>query len=147
MSDLNNVCLIGRVTRNVEIQYTAKRSPIYCFSITNNRNKQVNNAWKRVPHFFNFRLLGKRREGVSSWLVKGQLVSIPGRLEQDRWEWDGKKRSCLKIAMSEIQPVWPRHAELHEQSPKGDTYNPDDETEGGSTPERMAEGPVGEGGQ
>jgi single-strand DNA-binding protein len=145
MSDLNNVCLIGRVTRNVEIQYTAKGIPIYCFSIANNLNKQVNNAWERVPNFFNFRLLGKRWEGISSWLIKGQLVSIQGRLEQDRWERDGKQRSCVKIAVMEIQPLWPNH---RDQNPEGqEALIPADETEGGSSLETAEEGPIGEGEQ
>jgi single-strand DNA-binding protein len=131
----------------VEIQYTAKGTPIYCFSIANNLNKQVNNAWERVPSFFNFRLLGKRWEGVSSWLVKGRLVSIQGQLEQDRWERDGKKRSCLKIAVNEIQPLWPGHADHQTKNPEGEEFIPDGESEGGSSPETGAEGPVGEEGQ
>jgi single-strand DNA-binding protein len=130
----------------VEIQYTAKGTPVYCFSIANNRAKQVNNAWKRVPNFFNFRLLGKRWEGISSWLVKGRLVSIQGQLEQDRWERDGKKRSCLKIAVHEIQPLWPGNTK-HTQNPEGDGNILDGETEGGSSPGTEAEGPAGEEGQ
>jgi single-strand DNA-binding protein len=130
----------------VEIQYTAKGIPVYCFSIANNRNKQVNNTWERVSHFFSFRLLGKRWEGISSWLIKGQLVSIQGQLEQDRWGRDGKKRSCLKIAVHEIQPLWPVNTG-HAQNPEGEAYIPDDEIEGDGNPELLAKGPLGEGEQ
>lgn len=145
MSDLNHVCLIGRVTKNVEIQYTAKGIPIYCFSIANNFNKLTDDKWVRIPHFFNFRLLGKKWEGISSWLVKGQLVSIQGRLEQDRWEREGKPRSCLKIAIMEIQPLWPLRGDDHAQDPEGEAYPSDDETALDGGLEAMAEAPLAEG--
>jgi single-strand DNA-binding protein len=129
----------------VEIQYTAKGIPIYCFSIANNLNKPVNNAWERVPNFFNFRLLGKRWEGISSWLTKGRLVSIRGQLEQDRWERDGRKRSCLKVAVSEIQPLWPGHTDHGDQNSEGEALIPEDETASNGSREIMAEGLFGEG--
>jgi single-strand DNA-binding protein len=89
----------------VEIQYTAKGTPIYCFSIANNLSRFVNESWVKEPNFFYFRLLGKRWEGISTWLIKGQLVSILGELEQNRWEKDGKQRSYLKVAIKDIQPL------------------------------------------
>jgi single-strand DNA-binding protein len=144
MSDLNNVCLIGRVTKDVEIQYTAKGIPIYCFSIANNLNKQVNNEWVRVPSFFHFRLLGKRWEGISSWLIKGLLVSIQGRLEQDRWERDGKQRSCLRIAVMEIQPLWTEHIHHDNQKTDGEEYIPVDESIRDSKDEPIVEAPLEE---
>jgi single-strand DNA-binding protein len=129
----------------VEIQYTAKGIPIYCFSIANNLNKKMNNTWERVPNYFNFRLLGKRWEGISPWLIKGQLVSIQGQLEQDRWERDGKQRSSMKITIMEIQPLWPCNANRQDQNPEGEELLPLDETEGDSNHEITMEEPVGEG--
>jgi single-strand DNA-binding protein len=147
MSDLNHVCLIGRVTKNVEIQYTARGIPIYCFSIANNLNKAADNQWVRVTSFFNFRLLGKRWEGILSWLIKGQLVSIEGRLEQDRWEREGKPRSYLKIAVTEIQPLWPERSNDHAQSQEREPGSPDDEIALESLPEDKTEVPPAEGEQ
>jgi single-strand DNA-binding protein len=144
MSDLNHVCLIVRVTKNVEIQYTAKGVPLYCFSIANNLNKQTDNKWAQVLSFFNFRLLGKQWEGISSWLIKGRLVSIEGRLEQDRWEREGKHRSCLKIAVTEIQPLWPGSGKDHAKSLEGEAYPSGDENALESLSEAMAEAPLAE---
>jgi single-strand DNA-binding protein len=115
MSDLNNVCLIGRVTQDVEIQYTAKGIPLYCFSIANNFSKQQHNEWVQVPSFFYFRLIGKRWEGIASRLLKDRLVSIQGCLKQDRWERDGKQQSCMKVIIREIQLLWPGHDQNSDQ--------------------------------
>jgi single-strand DNA-binding protein len=137
MPDLNNVCLIGRITKDAEIQYTAKGIPIYCFSIANNLTKKVNNEWVTVPNFFNFRLLGKRWEGISAWLTKGRLVSVQGQAEQEKWEQDGVKRSCLKISIREIQPLWADHH--HTQKTDGEGYTPEDETACGTETETIPE--------
>jgi single-strand DNA-binding protein len=128
----------------VEIQYTAKGIPVYCFSIANNLNKQVNKNLVRVPNYFNFRLLGKRWEGISSWLIKGRLVSMQGRLEQDRWEKDGNRRSCMKIAVVEIQPLWSGHINHHAPTQEGEAYIPGGETAGDNTPEITAGTPSAE---
>jgi len=103
MSDLNSVNLIGRLTKTAEVKYTANNIPICCFSVATNRIRLLNEARKKIPHYFNFRLLGDRWEGITPYLVKGKLVSIQGHLEQDRWERDGKQRSCLKIAVDDLQ--------------------------------------------
>jgi single-strand DNA-binding protein len=106
MSDLNSVCLVGRITRDVEKHYTARERPVYCFSIASNRQRIINKEWKRVPHYFDFHLLGEKWEGISCWLLKGQLVAIQGHLEQVWWGKVGKKQSGLKIVIEKINPLW-----------------------------------------
>jgi single-strand DNA-binding protein len=128
----------------VEIQYTAKGIPIYCFSIANNRKKMVNNKWVRVPSYFNFRLLGKRWERISSRFIKGQPVSIQGRLEQDSWEQDGKQRSRIKVTVTEIQSLWPCPTQHNAQSPEGEEYIPGDERAYDSEAESIPEVPLEE---
>jgi single-strand DNA-binding protein len=103
MSDLNSVNLIGRLTKAAEVKYTANNIPICCFSIATNRIRSFNETRKTILYYFNFRLLGDRWERITPYLIKGKLVSIQGHLEQDRWEKDGKQRSCLKIAIDDLQ--------------------------------------------
>jgi single-strand DNA-binding protein len=105
MSDLNSVNLIGRLTKTAEVKYTANNIPICCFSIATNRIRSFNETKKTRVYYFNFRLLGDRWEGITPYLIKGKLVAIQGHLEQDRWEKDGKQRSCIKIAVDDLQPL------------------------------------------
>jgi single-strand DNA-binding protein len=102
MSELNHVILIGRVTKDAEAGYTVNKVPVYRFTIAHNRRRKENEKWAEYPHFFNFRLYGKKWEGIRAYLTGGTLVSIEGHLEQDRWEEEGKTRSSLKIAVDYI---------------------------------------------
>jgi single-strand DNA-binding protein len=103
MSDLNVVCLIGRLTRNAELGI-AGNDTFYCaFSIATRRFRQADGEWTEIPHYFDFRLFGEKWRGLGERLKKGCMVSIQGHLEQDKWEQDGKKRSGLKIAVERIR--------------------------------------------
>jgi single-stranded DNA-binding protein len=55
------------------------------------------------------------------------LVLIQGCLEQERWERDGKQRSCISISIRKIQPLWPGHNHRHDQSAEGVAYVGDGE--------------------
>ena len=103
MSDLNVVCLIGRLTKNAELGIAGNNSPYCAFSIAVHLFRQVDGEWAETPHYFHFRLFGEKWQGIGERLKKGCLVSIQGRLEQDRWEQDGKKRSSLKVAVDHIR--------------------------------------------
>jgi single-strand DNA-binding protein len=103
MSDLNIICLIGRVTKNAELGITGNNTPSCAFSIAVHRSRQVDGEWVETPHYVDFRLFGEKWRSIGECLKKGCLVSVQGHLEQDRWELDGKKRSSLKIAAERIR--------------------------------------------
>jgi single-strand DNA-binding protein len=102
MSDLNVVCLIGRLTGDAELGITGNNTPYCAFSVATRRSRITDGEWGETPHYFNFRLFGGKWRGIGERLKKGCLVSIQGRLEQDKWERDGKKHSALKIAVEYV---------------------------------------------
>jgi single-strand DNA-binding protein len=103
MSDLNIVCLIGRVTKNAELGMAGNAMPFCAFSIATHRSRQVDGEWEETAHYIYFRLFGEKWRGIGDRLKKGCLVSIQGHIEQDTWEQDSKKRSSLKIAADRIR--------------------------------------------
>jgi single-strand DNA-binding protein len=103
MSDLNVVCLVGRVIKNAVSGVSGNDTPFWAFSIAVHRSRQVDGEWEETPHYVDFRLFGEKWRGIGERLQKGSLVSIQGYLEQDKWEQDGKKRSALKIAVDRIR--------------------------------------------
>jgi single-strand DNA-binding protein len=105
MSDLNHVSLVGRVTRDTELKYTANGTPMCYFGVAVNRTKKVNDEWQQIPSFFNFNIFGKKAEGVYKYLVKGQSISLEGHLEEDRWSKDGVNHSKMVVAVDKIQVV------------------------------------------
>jgi single-strand DNA-binding protein len=103
MSELNIVCLIGRLTKNAELGVTGNNTPFCAFSIATHFSRLTDGEWVEVAHYFPFRLFGEKWRGIGEHLHKGCLVSIQGRLEQDKWEQDGKKHSGMKIAVDRIR--------------------------------------------
>ena len=105
MTDINVVVLAGRLTRDSELKKTDSGFAICNFSLAVNGSKKNGDAWEDVAHFFDLTLLGKRGEALTQYLNKGQQIVVQGKLQQDRWEKDGQKRSRVKILVNDIQLV------------------------------------------
>jgi single-strand DNA-binding protein len=113
MSDLNVVCLVGRLpsrwlpsrwlARNAELGVAGNNTPFCAFSVATHVSRLTDGEWVETTHYFPFRLFGGKWQGIGERLHKGCLVSIQGRLEQDKWEQDGKKHSGIQIAVDRIR--------------------------------------------
>ena len=103
MTDLNNVFLIGRLTRDMEIRYSNGGMPIGRFSLAVNRSKKTGDKWEDEANFFDCTLFGKTADTMNQYLTKGKQVAVSGELRQSRWEQDGQNRSRVEIAVNNIQ--------------------------------------------
>jgi single-strand DNA-binding protein len=114
MVDLNHVVLIGRLTRDSELKYTANGQAVCKFSIACNRRKKSGDQWVDEANFFDIVLWGRQGESLNQYLVKGKMIGVDGELRQDRWEQDGQNRSKVEIVANNVQ--------LLGGSPGGGTY-------------------------
>jgi len=103
MVDVNHVVLIGRLTRDAELKYTASGQAVCKFSIAVNRRRKTGDQWVDEPNFFDIVLWGKQGETLNQYLVKGKQVGVDGELRQDRWEQDGQNRSKVEIVANNLQ--------------------------------------------
>jgi len=103
MADINHVVLIGRLTRDAELKYTAGGQAVCKFSIAVNRRKKNGDQWEDEANFFDIVLWGKQGESLQSYLLKGKMIGVDGELRQDRWQQDGQNRSKVEIIASYIQ--------------------------------------------
>jgi single-strand DNA-binding protein len=103
MVDVNHVILIGRLTRNADLKYTAGGQAVDKFSIAVNRRKRQGDDWVDEPNFFDVVVWGKQAETLHQYLVKGKMIAIDGELRQDRWQQDGQNRSKVEIIANIIQ--------------------------------------------
>jgi single-strand DNA-binding protein len=103
MVDLNHVVLIGRLTRDAELKYTANGQAVCKFSIAVNRRKKNGDQWEDEANFFDIVLWGRQGESLNQYLVKGKMVGIDGELRQDRWQQDGQNRSKVEIIANNLQ--------------------------------------------
>lgn len=105
MNDLNNVNLIGRLTRDAELRYSSGGMGICKFSIAVNRSVKKNDKWQDEASFFDCTVFGKTAENISQFLTKGQQVCISGELVQNRWEHEGKQMSRVEINVNHVQLI------------------------------------------
>ena len=103
MADINHVVLIGRLTRDAELKYTAAGQAVCKFSIAVNRRRKTGDQWVDEPNFFDIVLWGRQGETLNQYLVKGKQVGVDGELRQDRWEQDGQNRSRVEIVANNLQ--------------------------------------------
>lgn len=101
--DINQVILVGRVTRDAELRYTASGSALCAFAIAVNRRVKKGEQWLDEASFFDLTLWDKQAENLNKYLVKGTQVAVQGELRQDRWEKDGQKMSKVQVFVSNLQ--------------------------------------------
>ena len=133
MADINQVVLVGRLTRDVELKYTNTGFAIANLSLAVNRRVKRDDSWQEEGNFFNCVLIGKRAEALAQYLVKGKQIGIQGELRQDRWEQDGQPRSRVEIFVNDIQLLGGRSAEPGSRTNSGQ-YNTG-QSEQNSSPE------------
>ncbi|MDR0387534.1 MAG: single-stranded DNA-binding protein [Treponema sp.] len=103
MADINHVVLVGRLTRDAELKYTAGGQAVCKFSVAINRRRKSGDQWVDEANFFDIVLWGRQGEALNQYLVKGKQVGVDGELRQDRWEQDGQNRSKVEIVANNIQ--------------------------------------------
>ena len=96
---INQVILLGRLTRDPEQRTTASGKNVVSFSIAVDRQSQDDQA-----DFFNITAWDKLGDLVMQYLSKGRRVLIQGRLRQDSWEDKdtGKRQSLIEVTASDV---------------------------------------------
>ena len=96
---INQVILMGRLTRDPEQRTTTTGKTIASFSIAVDRGGQDDQA-----DFFDVTAWEKLGDLVMQYLSKGRRVLVQGRLRQDSWDdkETGKKRSRVEITATDV---------------------------------------------
>jgi len=103
MADINHVVLVGRLTRDAELKYTAGGQAVCKFSVAVNRRRKNGDQWEDEANYFDVVLWGRQGESLNQYLIKGKSVGVEGELRQDRWQQDGQNRSKVEIVANNIQ--------------------------------------------
>ena len=82
---INNVVLVGRMTRDAELRYTPSNVAVATFSLAVNRNFKGANG-ERETDFINCVIWRQQAENLANWAKKGALVGITGRIQTRNYE-------------------------------------------------------------
>jgi len=96
---INQVILLGRLTRDPEQRTTTGGKTIASFSLAVDRGGDSDAA-----DFFEITAWEKLGELVIQYLAKGRRVLVQGRLRQDSWDdkETGKKRSRVEVTATDV---------------------------------------------
>ncbi|MDA8183026.1 MAG: single-stranded DNA-binding protein [Actinomycetota bacterium] len=107
MSNGNTVVLVGNVTRDPELRFTATGQATSTFGLAVNRrwqNRQTQ-EWEEATSFFDVVCWREMAENAAESLARGARVIVTGRLEQRSWETpEGDKRSKVEVVADELGP-------------------------------------------
>ena len=82
---INNVVLVGRMTRDADLQYTANNIAVATFNLAVNRDFKNQNG-EREADFINCVIWRQQAENLANWAKKGALVGITGRIQTRNYE-------------------------------------------------------------
>ena len=101
---LNEVKLIGNLTRDAELRYTPSGSAVTRFSIAvNDRFRDRSGQDQEKTHYVDVNVWRDLAEG-SAELAKGDPVFVIGRLVNDSWtDNDGNKRYTTRVEGSRVE--------------------------------------------
>lgn len=100
---MNTVILIGRLTSDPEVRYTDGEKPVCIASYSVAVNRDYTKDGNRPTDFFACKSFGRTGEFVEKYFKKGMKIVINGRLEQERWERDGKSNSRIVVNAGRVE--------------------------------------------
>lgn len=95
---MNLVVLIGRLTRDPELKFGQSGKAYSRFSLAVDRPFQKGEA-----DFINCVAFGKTAELIGEYLRKGRKVAINGRLQMNRYEVNGEKRTSYDVVVDAME--------------------------------------------
>lgn len=95
---MNLVVLIGRLTRDPELKFGQSGKAYSRFSLAVDRPFSKGEA-----DFINCVAFGKTAELIGEYLRKGKKVGVNGRLQMNRYEMNGEKRTTYDVLVDSVE--------------------------------------------
>lgn len=101
---MNQVELIGRLTKDIELRYTASQVAVARFSVAIDRGKDKDGNSKGAD-FPSCIAFGKTAEFLEKYVGKGNRLSIVGRIQTGSYEKDGVKHNTTDVIVDKVTPI------------------------------------------
>ncbi|MBI3922056.1 MAG: single-stranded DNA-binding protein [Armatimonadetes bacterium] len=100
---MNRIVLIGRLTRDPELRYTASGQAVATFTLAVDRRFK-NAQGEKETDFVRCVAWRQSAEFAANYLTKGRLTAVDGRLQiRDYTTQDGQKRSMTEVVAENLQ--------------------------------------------
>jgi single-strand DNA-binding protein len=94
---MNSLTVAGTLGKDSELKQLNSGDYICNFSIADSMGRDKGTIW------WNCTLFGKRAESLSSYLVKGQAVTVVGTVTEREWtDKEGNKRKSMDVRVNDV---------------------------------------------
>ena len=97
---MNNVSLVGRLTKDVELKHTNSQTAVATGTLAVNRQFKSANGEKEVD-FINIVAWRKTAEIIANYTSKGSQIGITGRIQTRNYEGNDGKRGYVTEVVAE----------------------------------------------
>lgn len=115
---INNVTLVGRITRDIELKRTQSNVSVTSFTLAVNRPFSKENETQ--ADFISCVAWEKQAEVLNDYAHKGSLIGLVGRIQVRVYEADGVTRTITEVVAQSVQLLEPKKEE-----PKRETFGKD----------------------
>lgn len=100
---VNQVTLMGNLTRDPELRQTPTGQSVCSFSLALNRSyKAADGEWQEATDYIDVVAWAGLGERVAQYLSKGRRCLVQGRLQSRSWEQEGQKRSKVEVLANDV---------------------------------------------
>ena len=112
---INNVTLIGHLTKDVELKYTPANQAVAQFTLAVNRTFKNANG-ERESDFINCVIWRKSAENFANFVKKGALIGITGRIQTRNYEnQQGQRVYITEVIAENFQMLESRNQQQGQQ--------------------------------
>lgn len=99
---MNQVSLMGRITKDLELKYGASGAAFLGFTLAVNRSFTKAGEEKQSD-FIMCKAFGKTAENMQKFFSKGNLVIVFGRIQSGSYDKDGQKVYTTEVMVNEFE--------------------------------------------
>ena len=105
---INNVVLVGRLTKDADLRYTSGGQAVATFNLAVNRNFK-NGEGEREADFVNCVIWRKPAETLANYAKKGTLIGVVGRIQTRNYEnQQGQRVYVTEVVCDNFQLLEPK---------------------------------------
>lgn len=107
---MNSICLVGRITKDVDLRYTPSNVAVATFTLAVNRTFKNENG-EREADFINCVMWRQQAENLASWAKKGALIGITGRIQTRSYDnQQGQRVYVTEVVAEQFQLLESRNS-------------------------------------
>ena len=118
---MNSVCLIGRLTKDVQERRTQNGTPVISFTLAVDRRKKDDGA-----DFIPCVAWDKSAETIAKYVHKGDLFGVTGYIQTRSYEKDGRRNYATEVVTTSFQFLERKRemqSDSHSGQNKSDSYD------------------------